>query len=150
MSEKLIVIDMSEVSYCPDPDDPHNPTRDVRERGNPLASLGFSLIAHQVIDLPPDDPGPSIDAIEESGRYVPKFLRPHIATLPDGTTVNLPAGTVLREGTDPMAFSPTEEERRRRGPCDGCGKPHPNGGLLYRCEDGTYLCGFCPGLEVFR
>ena len=53
---------------------------------------------------------------------------PHVATLPDGSRVELPAGTVLREGTLPLEIEPTEprtlgeqlhEEHYRTAHADG-------------------------------
>jgi len=125
-AKDLLVIDASEHTYCPDPNDPHNPPRDVRDIREAMHPAG--IISHEPPFARPAEPGdapiagaliegafPWIDpetigfdpeiakTIERAAHPLQTLLGgPHVATLPDGSRVNLPAGTVLREGHDDM------------------------------------------------
>jgi len=126
-AKDLLVIDASEHTYCPDPNDPHNPPRDVRdirEAMHPAESAGAVLdaFAHKLIDIgesgraavqgvvneiaakvmPGHEPPSPTWTLLQPGPSTAHVNRPYVATLPDGTRVNLPAGTVLREGHDDM------------------------------------------------
>lgn len=95
-AKDLLVIDASEVSYCPDPNDPHNPPRDVRD-----IREAMHPVSNPLDDLPPFKPPVRLLGGDVAGSSC-RLTQPHVATLPDGTRVNLPAGTVLREGHDDM------------------------------------------------
>lgn len=83
-----------------------------------------------------DDFGPLPPAPKQERRYlgassiptIYEAFKSHVATLPDGSRVELPAGTVLREGTLPPEIEPTEprtlgeqlhEEHDRAAHADG-------------------------------
>lgn len=67
-----------------------------------VGALDVTLTARE----PAWDPrGPIEYAPSRTGKTLEAHVHTsHVATLPDGTTVNLPAGTVLREGTCPASF----------------------------------------------
>lgn len=82
------------------------------------------------------------------------LVAPHVATLPDGSRVNLPAGTVLREGEDTGAPSVrtmlselghSPEPGPQPGPiaCAACGTHDGLAGWYRRPSDGARTCRGC-------
>lgn len=70
----------------------------LKEKGAPVRTTERALefIAAAGITVPPD-PGETLTFAVEPGPVV-NICTPHVATLPDGSRVNLPAGTTLRAG----------------------------------------------------
>lgn len=87
------------------------PVRDIREAMHPASNLGTVRAVATDGDLVPIMAEPDdrldgtwttlkIDPATLSPQRIVTVTTPHVATLPDGTRLNLPAGTVLREGVE--------------------------------------------------